>query len=299
MEITATSDDYKNPIEVIPLSQYFNEKGEDVLGQHREFKEKKIVVSEDHERLYSVVSNKTPIIHHHDAIEVVHDAIEKIYDMPPVVDLTSMHTGASIMANFKLPVPETVRFAEGDESTISIILFNSYERKFPFKLKTGLYRMVCSNGMLVGDEIASLNARQMIADGFSKDNLSPNIERLITRTKSIEQFWQKWKDIEIPADVAIQLIEKNLSKKLYKDLIDEARFPMKLWEFYNEITRISTHETSTFYSNVVSDLSISKMFYSSKSILRELDEMTDDVLIMKAANTEELPALANDEQLAA
>jgi len=202
------------------------------------------------------------------------------------------------MANFKLPVPETVQFKPGDESTISIILFNSYARKFPFKLKTGLFRMVCSNGMLVGDEIASLSARQLLGEGFSPESLSPNIERLITRTKNVEKFWERWRDLEIPADVAIQLIEKNLSKKLYKDLVDEARFPMTLWDFYNEVTRISTHETSTFYSNVVSDMSISRMFYSSKSILRELDNMQDEALAMKASNTEELPALA-DETIAA
>ena len=299
MEITATSQDYKNPIEVISLSQYFDEKDEKVLGQHKDFKEKKIVISEDHERLYSVVSSKTPIVEHQDAIEIVHDAIEKIYDLPPVIELTSMHTGASIMANFKLPVPETVKFAEDDESTISIILMNSYERKFPLRLKTGLFRIICSNGMVVGDEIASLNARQLIGEGFSPDTLYPNIERLITRTKNIEHFWRKWKDIEIPADLAIKLIEKYLSKKLYKDLIDEALFPMPLWEFYNELTRISTHETSTFYSNVVSDMSISRMFYSSKSILRGLDNMQDELLAMRANNDEEAPALTENELLAA
>ena len=299
MEITATSEDYKNPIEVIPLSQYFNETGEEVLGQHKDFKEKKIVISKDHERLYSVVSSKAPVVEHQDAIEIVHDAIEKIYDLPPVIELTSMHTGASIMANFKLPVPETVSFKHGDESTISIILFNSYERKFPLRLKTGLFRMVCSNGMVVGDEIASLNARQLIGEGFSPDSLYPNIERLISKTKNIEQFWRRWKDIEIPADLAIKLIEKYLSKNLYKDLLDEALFPMPLWDFYNELTRISTHETSTFYSNVVSDMSISRMFYSSKSILRELDDMQDDLLAMKADNDEEAPALAENELIAA
>ena len=299
MELTANAEDYKNPIEVIPLAQYFSEKGEEVLGGHKEFKEKKIVVSEDHERLYSVVSKKTPVVRHQDAIEVVHDAITKIYEESPVVKVTSMHTGASIMAEFKLPVPEIVQFAEDDISTISIILFNSYARKFPFKLKTGLFREVCSNGMITGDEIASLNARQLIGEGFNKDALSVNIERLIERTKLIEKFWNKWKDVEISAALAIELIEKNLSKKLYKDVIDESRFPMPMWEFYNALTEISTHQTSTFHSNVVSDISISRMFYSSKSILRELDGMKDEVLGMKAANSEEPPALADNEQLAA
>lgn len=292
MEVIANSYNYKDPVSVIPLAQYFTEKNVPGADTFKEFKEKKIVVSEDHERLYSVVSNKKQVIFHEDGIQAIHDAIEHIYDAPPIVNVTSMSNGARIMAKFDLPVPEEICYDAEDKSTLSLLFFNSYDQGLATKVRTGLFRQICSNGMVVGDDIASMTAKQFTSEGLSPDALAPNLERLIARTKKIEEFWESWKHVEIPAEIGIALIEKFFSKKLCAHLIDESVYPMLMWKFYNELTRISTHDTSTYRANVVTDLTLSRLFYGSRSILRNLDGMSDRTVAFRAENNEEAPALA-------
>jgi len=87
----------------------------------------------------------------------------------------------------------------GDEVP-EIVLVNSHDRTSAFKLMLGIFRLVCSNGMVVASQrIESLSVRHMGSDNLLNEIIDVTAEIINEAPKAIEQI-NRFKNIPLTPD---------------------------------------------------------------------------------------------------
>lgn len=285
MNIIMNSDDWKRPIEAIPMNQYY-----DTLGDSKLYDSKKVIVSADHDRLFGVFPKKSVVVEHEEAVNVVNDALKRLYGTDPEIKLTSLKEGAQIVAEFNLPDEKPVDIGNGDLSNFHLLLYNAYDKALPFKVQMGCMRLVCTNGMVLGKEINSIKAKELL-DGWTPEHLSKKIEIMTKKSHSIVDTWRHWTTIQIPQVVAEASFESKFSKKFIEPILDPSNYPLSKWELYNLMTARSTHDSQSERAKRSFDQMISKIFYGSKSPMYDFEktlEIPDEEISSEQTATEEI-----------
>jgi len=265
MNITADDPIWTQDIEVLPMIQAFP-----ALDTLEEFNEKNVVLTKDHKRLFSVVSQKAKILHHVEAVEMIDNAIQVAYGEPPRIELASYKQGAQIAARFKLPEEPLIDLGSGDINTFHVLLYNSYDRSMPFKLRVGAYRAICDNGMVLGNDIASITGKDLL-DSWSPEGVATKVSKMMEKSITVFDTWKKWQQIELAYLDALEAIGNKLPKKMVGAIEErEMEFPMSIWDYYNVLTAFSTHESKTHRAKTSFDGTISNIFYSRKNPLYKL-----------------------------
>jgi len=79
-----------------------------------------------------------------------------------------------------------------------IVLFNSHNGKSNYDLRMGLYRFICSNGMVVSDaEFGSIKIRHM---GYSDEQIMDASQEFIDNSTRIMNVVNDWKEIQMDKD---------------------------------------------------------------------------------------------------
>ncbi len=87
---------------------------------------------------------------------------------------------------------------EVDKTIPEIVLFNSHNGKSNYDLRMGLYRFVCSNGMVVSDaEFGSIKIRHM---GYTDEQVVKASQEFIDNSTRIMNVVQEWQDVKLDRD---------------------------------------------------------------------------------------------------
>tara|TARA_R110002110_G_scaffold347005_1_gene557143 strand:- start:2539 stop:3294 length:756 start_codon:yes stop_codon:yes gene_type:complete len=87
---------------------------------------------------------------------------------------------------------------EVDKVIPEIVLFNSHNGRANYELRMGLYRFVCSNGMVVSDqEFGSIKIRHM---GYTDEQVMEASQELIDNSTRIMNVVQEWQDVKLDRD---------------------------------------------------------------------------------------------------
>jgi hypothetical protein len=141
-----------------------------------------------------------------------------------------------------------IRFARPDlimhDERIDLLLYNSHDRGCSFKLMAGIWRFVCSNGLVVGDEYVNFSHKHI---GFSPDDFMQSAFKIAGSVGEIAGQMDEFKEIElIPgaqtifAEAAHKLIydEPEEAPILPNDLLTPRRYEDQendVWTTYNRI----------------------------------------------------------------
>ena len=267
MNLNVTADDpvWTQPIDRMPMIQAFP-----LLGDSKEFAEKQVILTEDHSRLFGVLSNKATVLHHKDAVEMIDQAMTEAYGQQPKIDIHSYKQGAQIKARFTLPEEPTVDLGGNDVSTFHVLMYNSYDRSLPFKLRVGAYRLICDNGMVIGEDIASVKGADLL-DGWSPEGVATKIKHMMKNSMQIYDLWKHWQNLELSYLDGLEAVGTKLPKKAIGAIeARESEFPMTIWDYYNLITAWSTHESKTERAKTSFEGTISNIFYGKKNPLYRL-----------------------------
>lgn len=273
MNVHSLDDSWQQPIHIMPLTQAFPDL--DILNQSglkdfKEFRERKVVLTEDHERLFGVFSSKAPVIPHTDLVEILSDTYQQLYkDHEGMMNVVSLKDGAAIRIEMDLPLERQLDIGNGDKSNLKLYAYNSYDKSFGLKLRTGVMRLICMNGAMIGDQIGQLTAHDLM-DGFNTRSLSSKVRRLVDNSYKVTDVWQSWLDVEVPFRAAERVLDA-FPKKFVEPILEESLYPMNMYELYNHMTRRSTHDTRTDRSRIVFDTQISSIFYGNK-LLKAIGE---------------------------
>ena len=266
MKLVQNNDLWQQNVEFMPYIQAFP-----ALAEHHQYDEKLVALSEDHTQLFGIHSSKSFLIPHMEALSIINESVIQMFGEAPTIEVTSVKHGASIRAKIALDSFPNVDLGNNDTSRIHLLFSNNYARASDFKLGLGVYRQVCSNGMVVGQTVAGFNARHLVDEGFNATSLQSKVARIIEESKHLYDIWMAWKDIFLSYEEALALFEKRFSASKLEQILSPAQFPCDLWTIYNAFTAHSTHESKVASSQIAMDNSIASLFYGRTSPLREVD----------------------------
>ena len=133
---------------------------------------------------------------------------------------------------------------DGDTVMPRILMTNSHDGKNAFTFQAGLYRLVCSNGLVIADaEFASLKIRHM---GYDLDELSTVINEIVEKLPLTVECMNKLKAKKLSQEekekfaleaIGLRFDTKNKNFEI-QELLEPTRVEDKgddMWSVYNLI----------------------------------------------------------------
>ena len=141
---------------------------------------------------------------------------------------------------------------EGDDVQPQIILTNSHDGKNAFNFRVGLYRFICSNGLVIADaEFSNVSIRHM---NYTFETLKDNITEIVSKLPGLVQKINLFKSISLSYDQMVDFAVKAALLRTKQtvnasDLLAPIRLQDQgngLWEVFNRVQEklIGGHYTS-------------------------------------------------------
>lgn len=255
--MTHTIPEWRKPIIAVPLSQHFPE-----LSQVKEFRSKQVLLSHDRSKLFDVVSSKYRVVQHGQALDTVEQALQEYFGKGADIkgSVRALDGGARVIAEYKLPI-KPINLGGKDVNEITVSVRNSYDRSWPLDASLGAFRLICSNGMRIGETFGSMTLKHVGTESGSE--VLAHLDTIISRAPRLKEVWTEWADTRVERDEAVALLDGEFPDKYLDPIIGErARYPMTKWDLYNHLTRFATHDTKSLRRRVEFDEKISRLFYA-------------------------------------
>jgi len=98
---------------------------------------------------------------------------------------------------------------DGDTVYPQVLLTNSHDGKNSFQFQAGLYRLVCSNGLVIADaEFANMKIRHM---GYDFSTLQDTIKEMVERLPLTVEAMNKMKEVELQEEQMLDLAKSFLN----------------------------------------------------------------------------------------
>ena len=145
----------------------------------------------------------------------------------------------------------------GDIVKPTITIRNSYDLGWRFVMLFGAYRLVCSNGLFVGESFA--NYKKKHTGALDLRHMGHVLRHGLEDFKSQVDHWSAWtnhtaraEDVEYAMGVLNKtewgLLLPKLDVSLHDEIVDDVVITkvdgvsMTQWYFYNAVTRFLTHD---------------------------------------------------------
>ena len=156
------------------------------------------------------------------------------------------HNGGKYIKKYQINGEEyKVEIKENDFVSPTISTYNSYDSSLAMGFDIGAYRLVCSNGMMIGQNFGSKKMRHYVTcspEVFQKDLADAMIKYLEITSK-----WKQWVNIPMTMSDATKYLEKEIvSEKKSNEIIAqfEREQEKTMWGFFNSITWVISHQTT-------------------------------------------------------
>lgn len=135
----------------------------------------------------------------------------------------------------------TITSKDGDKVIPQIILMNSHNGKSKFQFAAGLFRLVCSNGLVIADEeFANLNIRHM---GYTFEELQEIMNTIVEKLPLTVECMNRMRETELDRErqiqFALECIETRFDEKnIIKLDIDSVLNPIRKEDYGNDLWSI-------------------------------------------------------------
>ena len=207
----------------------------------------KAIVNPETEKIISVVGSGYQLVQNADVFPQFEDAIRlsNLDTNGMVRDVSTSHDGGRTVVSYDFPEHQ-IMIKENDSVNLKLVLLNSYDTSWRFRAIAGAFRLLCANGMIMGDTFleysgkhtASLNTERAI------NNLEVSLEGFLAEA----ELWKTYPKVDVSPTQVNQVFTRlaSGSKTLMKDLdhtfleyVDEVGH--NLWALFNTLTAWSTH----------------------------------------------------------
>ena len=114
---------------------------------------------------------------------------------------------------------------DGDTVYPQIMLTNSHDGKNSFQFQAGLYRMICSNGLVIADEqFESVKMRHM---GYSFEDLQDMIKEMVGKLPLTVESMNKMKAIEMAEEQILAFAKDALNARFTKKEMNRIEVDLK------------------------------------------------------------------------
>ena len=111
------------------------------------------------------------------------------------------------------------------DNEVDLIAYNSHDRTSCFKFLAGLYRMVCANGMCVGEDLfAPISVRHI---GFKAENVLAAAYRVVEAIPQVTQSVGAMQAIQLTGEERVAFAEAAVGLKYDVDAQGKSKSPVK------------------------------------------------------------------------
>lgn len=179
--------------------------------------------------------------------------------------------GAKMRATYVFPEVE-VEIQHGDKVNPQIEIFNSYDGRWGRKIFFGAFRLLCSNGLVVGKKLY-----QYVASHSTEFNQKEVEKMLVSSMEELTnqaEFWKRWVDEVVTPEKYEKIMEQMpLSKKDLKVVESEVEVSseimldairtrtLSMWIFFNILAQYCSHHITNHGKRVAVERAMRKAFY--------------------------------------
>jgi hypothetical protein len=233
------------PVELVPLETIAP--GYDGMGQQAVVRLDTQEVLKVHGSRYNLIKN-----------EVVFGGIDDMIRHSDQLDTNGMritdqiaYGGGRSMRTYVFPehqvkINSGAEAREGDITQLRINIINSYNGDTNLRINVGGLRLICLNGMVVGDIFGSFRSQHTA--GFRPDEIAPRIAAALDNFHQVGAKWKVWAGTECSTEMASRAISKlaGKSESLHNKLMvfwhnESVKMGNTVWALYNALTFWSTH----------------------------------------------------------
>ena len=114
---------------------------------------------------------------------------------------------------------------DGDTVFPQILLTNSHDGKNAFQFQAGLYRLICSNGLVIADtQFEAVKMRHM---GYTFEDLQVKIKEMVEKLPLTVESMNKMKAQEMEQEQIIQFAKDALNTRFKEDELNRIQIDLK------------------------------------------------------------------------
>ena len=206
----------------------------------------KFIMREDTGKILSCMTNDYKLVTNQEII----DAAEPILKEHNAQLKEAVSFGNGQQTTWKWIIPDVkIEISKGDLMSPEIIIKNSYDGSLQVHILSGAFRLVCSNGMIIGNVIEKYNYKHNIGN-INLDNLDESIENTIIHARKVGEEFPALKDVVIKQKHIVELIKlfpSTMSVFIARYMI--ANKSKNYWDLFNVATYINTHKMNRKYNS--------------------------------------------------
>ena len=199
-------------------------------------------------RQYGVVTENYTPVQHHEVIEKVRNLIDAYgFDIRDEVIEYSGPYRARLFYKVILWEYEPIR---GDKIGLGLLITNSYDTSLALGIYGFALRLVCTNEMVFAPKKWAENqviSLRTIHVGEVWERFEEGLRNALNNMESIQIFIKRMIGAKVPVEEVLRALNRMKLAETYKiriqELIGKKKGYIDLWEAYNHITYVLTHET--------------------------------------------------------
>ena len=228
------------PVSMAPIEAVVD--GERIYGE-----DFRAVVREDTGQVLAVHKTGYKLVKNADIYPAFEDALKRSQ-----LDLNGMYyeddvsyNGGRCMRSYFFP-EHRVEIAPNDLVDLQLRVINSYDGSSAFQALVGAYRLLCSNGMVIGQKFSQTFGKH--TQGLDINTVVRKVGNAIDVYCSQADVWSRWTKTALSDEQAIRIIDEmpNMNDKLRDHLlllwqVEKGKLGNTKWALFNALTYWSTH----------------------------------------------------------
>lgn len=230
------------PVTIQPLESYFSES--DNIADPRNLQ---AVVREDTQELLAVHGSTYRLVKNDELFPRFEEALEHspVDTNGAIVTDQISNGGGRCFRTYRFP-EHRVKINGRDEVDLQLNIMNSYDGSSAFIAMVGAYRLLCMNGMVIGEQMHRTYAKHTL--GLNIEHTAKSIERSLHIYLGQTAQWKAWRNRPVTDTQAMAVFEslpngnEHLSNTLFGFYQDETNeLGPNVWALFNALTYWSTH----------------------------------------------------------
>jgi len=191
----------------------------------------------------AIVSKRYQVIKHADVVNQFEQALDTVGGnfVNRTVTTSLPHYGAKMFRKYTFN-DVALEFEPGDLVKLCLELTNSYDGVMRAGFNLIGHRLVCENGLIIGEKMQSIHAKHF--SSFDLKDLSQRLENSIPMFEQALEHWKEWRNIAISTDGAVEMLKKSLiPAKTQLEIIEKFKSeqPNK-WGLFQAATWVTSHK---------------------------------------------------------
>jgi hypothetical protein len=243
------------------------------------------IYNPDNQHIYCIPTAEYQLVTHQQMIEktelTLKPLLKSLGDFERTIRIDG--EGERMRTTYRFP-SVNVEIRKGDMVNPTVELFNSLDRSWKNSIIIGAFRLICTNGMTIGETFGKFKKRHLRSLDFEEAQsvLENGVEKI--QQQAIE--WKGWSNVQLSVkEVENTITALKLTNKEKELLMEEEEASTQLsiedwmlfkelemrpemvermnkWTFYNIITQFATHQINTELRRLQIQNAVTEIFYN-------------------------------------